>query len=115
MRGSQKSSKQLMCTETYRSMMRSLNKEQLCVLDIHRKWCKESILALKNNEPMPTYKVFLYLPGGTGKSHVIKLIHYETIKLLKTLSGHFEPEELPVLLTAFTGTAAFNIEGMTPH
>ena len=31
------------------------------------------------------------------------------------LSGHFEPDELPLLLTAFTGTAAFGIEGMTLH
>lgn len=50
-----------------------------------------------------------------GKSHVIKLVHYEMMKLLKPLSGHFEPDELPVLLTAFTGTAAFGIEGMTLH
>ena len=108
-------SKQLMSSETYRSMMRSLNNEQRCVLDIHRKWCKNSIIALKNNRQIPTYKIFLSGPGGTGKSHVIQLIHYETIKLLKTLSGHFEPDELPVLLTAFTGTAAFNIDGMTLH
>jgi hypothetical protein len=49
------------------------------------------------------------------ESHIIKLVHYETMKLLKSLSGHFEPDDLPVLLTAFTGTAAFGIEGMTLH
>lgn len=64
---------------------------------------------------MPEYNVFLSGPGGVGKSHVIKLIHYETMKLLKPLFRHFEPDELPVLLTAFTGTAAFGIEGMTLH
>ncbi|KAM9332830.1 ATP-dependent DNA helicase PIF1-like [Pholidichthys leucotaenia] len=64
---------------------------------------------------MPQFKVFLSGPGGVGKSHVIKLVHYATMKLLKPLSGHFDPDELPVLLTAFTGTAAFGIEGMTLH
>ena len=37
------------------------------------------------------------------------------MKFLKTLSGYFEPDELPILLTAFTGTAAFGIDGMTFH
>jgi len=37
------------------------------------------------------------------------------MKLLKALSGHFEPDKLAVLLTAFTGTAASGIDGMTLH
>ncbi|KAK4320893.1 hypothetical protein Pmani_008266 [Petrolisthes manimaculis] len=37
------------------------------------------------------------------------------MKLLKSHSGHFEPDEFPDLLTSFTGTAAFGIEGMTLH
>ena len=53
--------------------------------------------------------------GGVGKSHIIKLVHYETMKLLKPLSGYFEPDDIPVILTTFTGTAAFGIEGMTLH
>ena len=53
-------------------------------------------------------------PGGVGKSHVISLIHNDTIKLLR-LSGQIKPEDVTVLLTAPTGVAAFNIEGMTLH
>lgn len=53
-------------------------------------------------------------PGGVGKSHIIKIIQSDTIKLLK-LSGIFEPDDVIVLLTAPTGCAAFNIEGMTLH
>ena len=53
-------------------------------------------------------------PGGVGKSHVIRLIQSDTIKLLK-LSGMFEPGDVIVLLTAPTGVAAFNISGMTLH
>ena len=52
--------------------------------------------------------VFLSGPGGVGKSHLIKLIHSDTIKLLR-LSGRIEPGQVTVLLTAPTGVAAFNI------
>lgn len=64
---------------------------------------------------MPQYKVFLSGTGGVGKSHIIKLAHYETMKLLKLLYGYFQTDELPVLRTAFTGTAAFGNERMTLH
>ena len=107
--------KTLMNPQEYRAMMRSLNRKQREIIRIHRKWCKDSIIALKNKQTVPQYTIFLSGPGGVGKSHVIKIIHYETMKLLKPLSGHFMPDELPVLLTAFTGTAAFGIEGMTLH
>ena len=49
-----------------------------------------------------------------GKSHVISLIHHDTIKLLR-LSRQFETEDILVLLTAPTGIAAMNINGMTIH
>ena len=45
---------------------------------------------------------------------MIKLIHSDTLKFLK-LSGTFEPDDVIVLLTAPTGVAAFNINGMTLH
>ena len=53
-------------------------------------------------------------PGGVGKTHVIKLIHSDTVKLLR-LSGTIEPDDVTVLLTAPTGAAAFIIGGMTLH
>ena len=77
----------------------------------HRDWCKKAVLALKEGKPVEPYHVFL---GGVGKSHVIKLIHSDTLKLLKLL-GTFEPDDVIVLLTAPTGVAAFNINGMTLH
>ena len=107
--------KTLMTVQEYRPMMRSLNKQQLQVLKIPRKLCKDTIIALKRHLPSPMYRIFLSGPGGVGKSHIIKLVYYERMKLLKMLSGYFEPDELPILLTAFTGTAAFGIEGMTLH
>uniref|UniRef100_A0A8C4N9P6 ATP-dependent DNA helicase n=1 Tax=Eptatretus burgeri TaxID=7764 RepID=A0A8C4N9P6_EPTBU len=87
--------KTLMTPPEYRQMMRTLNLQQMEVIKMHRKWCKDMIRALKSDAPAPVYRVFLSGPGGVGKSPIIKL--------------------LPVILTAFTGTAAFGIEGMTLH
>lgn len=64
---------------------------------------------------IPPYKIFLSRSGGVGKSHVMKLVHYETMRLLRPHSGHSETDELPVFLTVFTGTAIFGTEGMTLH
>ena len=47
-------------------------------------------------------------------NHIIRLIHSDTIKFLK-LSGTFEPDDVTVLLTAPTGVAAFNLNGVTLH
>ena len=58
--------------------------------------------------------MFVSGPGGVGKSYVISLIRRDAIKLL-LLSGQVEPEDVVVLLTAPTGVAAFNIQGMTIH
>lgn len=51
--------------------------------------------------------------AGTGKSHLIKTINYEATRILGKMS--LEPEDTTILLTAFTGTAAFNIGGCTIH
>ena len=80
----------------------------------HRDWCKKAVLALKQSKPIEPYRVVLSCPGGVGKSHVIQLIHSDTIKFFKQ-SGAFEPDDVIVLLTAPTGVAAFNISGMTLH
>ena len=58
------------------------------------------IQALKQDKLMPVYRIFSSGPGGVGKSHIIKLVHYETMKLLKPLSGYFEPDDIAVILTA---------------
>ena len=69
---------------------------------------------MKNGEHIKPYRVFLSGPGGVGKSHVIKLIQSDTIRLIKQ-SGSVEPDDVLVLLTAPTGVAAFNVNGMTLH
>ena len=100
--------------DQYREYMRGLNGQQRSIVMFHRDWCKKAVLALKEGKPFEPYHVFLSDPGGVGKSHVIKLVHSDTLKLLK-LSGAFEPDDVIALLTAPTGVAAFNINGMTLH
>ena len=107
-------SKSLLSPPEYREMMRSLNQKQSEVIAHHRQWCKDSVLALKKHELPPAYTVFVSGPGGVGKSHLIKLIHYDTVRLLR-LSNTFEPDDVIVLVTAPTGVAAFNIIGLTLH
>ena len=100
--------------DEYRRLLRGLNEKQRGIVMFHRNWCKKSVIALKNGESIVPYRVFLSGPGGVGKSHVIRLIHSDTIKLLR-LAGTLQPGDVTVLLTAPTGVAAFNINGMTLH
>ena len=106
--------KDIIPADEYRSLMRGLNTKQREIVMYHRKWCKETIIALKYAKRVPPYQVFVSGPGGVGKSHITRLIQSDTLKLLK-LSGAFEPDDVIVLLTAPTGVAAFNIGGMTLH
>ena len=69
--------------EKYRQYIRESNDQQKYVVMFHRDWCKKAILPLKANKPVEPYHVFLSGHGGVGKSHVIKLIHSDTLKLLK--------------------------------
>ena len=100
--------------DEYRELMRGLNNKQRAMIMYHRHWCKQTVLAMKNGEHIKPYRVFLSGPGGVGKSHVIRLIQSDTIRLIKQ-SGSVEPDDVLVLLTAPTGVAAFNVNGMTLH
>ena len=60
---------------------RGLNPKQRQVVASHR---KDAIIAMRKGEPVKPYRVFLS-PGGVGKSHVISLVHNDTIKLLRLL------------------------------
>ena len=100
--------------DEYRELMRGLNSKQRAMITYHRHWCKQTVLAMKKGEHIKPYRVFLSGPGGVGKSHVIRLIQSDTIRLIKQ-SGSVEPDDVLVLLTAPTGVAAFNVNGMTLH
>ena len=98
--------------DEYRQLMRGLNTKQRQIVNYHRRWCKDAVIAMKKGETIKPYRVFVSGPGRVGKSYVISLIHKDAIKLL-LLSGQVEPEDAVVMLTAPTGVAAFNIQGMT--
>ena len=100
--------------DEYRKLMRGLNSEQRAIVMYHRNWCKKVVKALKNGKPVKPYYVFLSGPGGVGKSHVIRLIQSDTLRLIRQ-SGTVEPDDVLVLLTAPTGVAAFNVNGITLH
>ena len=113
-RFSAETNRELLSADEYRAAMRKLNNKQKLIVMYHRAWCKKAITALKNGQQITPYRVFVSGPGGVGKSHVISLIRNDTVKLLR-LSGQIQPEDVIVLLTAPTGVAAFNIQGMTLH
>ena len=97
-----------------RQMYQNLNLKQACVFYTIRDWCIKRVCNI------PTEQFFLYVNGGagTGKSHLIKCIHAEASKILSKLQRDREETDISmptVLLTAFTGTAAFNISGQTLH
>ena len=107
--------KEIIPPDVYQQMLQQLNnKQREFNIMYHRNWCKSAVAALQNGQNVKPYKVFLSGPGGVGKSHVIRLVQSDTIRILK-LSGVFEPDDVIVLLTAPTGVAAFNIGGMTLH
>ncbi|XP_056004163.1 uncharacterized protein LOC130049939 [Ostrea edulis] len=90
-------------------ILQNLNETQREIFYMVRDWCLGKIVGEK-------YKpLYLFVTGGagTGKSHLIKAIHYEASRLLSRIMS--DPERISVLLAAFTGTAAFNIGGNTLH
>lgn len=90
----------------------------------NRAWIKESICKMKRGVEAESYWIFLSGPGGSGKSHVIRMIHHDNVKFLRRYfvgrvseSGEvgFCSDDVIAVLSAYKGTAAFNIDGMTLH
>ena len=100
--------KELLSNQEYNKCMQQLNKEQKIIVMYPRKWCKETVLALKQNKLVKPYCLFLSGPGGVGKSHVVKMLHTDTVKLLKC-AHQIQADDIPILLTVATGVVAHNI------
>ncbi|XP_052393335.1 uncharacterized protein LOC127941915 isoform X1 [Carassius gibelio] len=90
-------------------LLRSLNAQQSAIFYKVRKWCLEKLLG-ENPEP---FHLFVTGGAGTGKSHLIKAIYYESSRLLSQLSEN--PDDRSVILTASTGVASFQIGASTIH
>ncbi|XP_069378951.1 uncharacterized protein [Paralichthys olivaceus] len=100
--------------EYVRQLYRSLNETQASIFYAVREWCLKRVWG---NNPD---QFFYFVSGGAGcgKSHVIKCIYEEATKILHQLPRFRDQADMSmpaVLLTAFTGTAAFNISGKTLH
>uniref|UniRef100_A0A8C9XAX3 ATP-dependent DNA helicase n=1 Tax=Sander lucioperca TaxID=283035 RepID=A0A8C9XAX3_SANLU len=91
------------------AILRSLNDLQAQVFYEIRQWCLKKV---NGNNPEP-FHVFISGGAGTGKSHLIKAVYYESCRLLARLSNY--PDDVHVLLTAPTGVAAYNINATTIH
>ena len=90
-------------------ILQSLNETQSNVFYVIREWCLKKIFK-QATEPL---HIFVTGGAGTGKSHLIKAVHYEASRILS--KNATSPDSVSVLLAAFTGTAAFNIGGNTLH
>ena len=51
--------KELLSPREYNKCMRQLNTEQKTMVMYHRKWCKETVIALKQHKPFKPYHVFV--------------------------------------------------------
>ncbi|CAH2313005.1 ATP-dependent DNA helicase PIF1-like [Pelobates cultripes] len=103
-----------MCPDFLRKRYRNLNWTQAQTFYSVCDWCTNHVRDLN---PDPFY-YFVTGGAGTGKSHLIKCIYAEATKILCKLTRLREEADIStpiVLLTAFTGTAAFNISGNTLH
>ena len=58
----------------------------------NRAWCKSYVNARRKNETIKGYRIFLSGPGGTGKSHVLKLIQETCIYFLHS-TVNAEPDQ----------------------
>ena len=108
-------------------MMRCLNKEQREIVMQNQKWIKDTILRKKKGLDPEPFLVYLAGAGGCGRSFCMsfcKMMYQDSVHLFCKCnifcgdeSSLFEssPEDVIALLTAYTGTAAFNIEGTTIH
>ena len=92
-----------------KTFIRSLNAKQSQVFYKIRQWCLDKVNG-KNPEP---FHMFITGGAGTGKSHLIKCIYNEAVRLLGRLNHN--PDDVSVMLGAPTRVAAFNINAMTIH
>ena len=92
----------------------NLNTEQCHIVMYNRAWCKSYINAVRHGDKKKGYRIFLSGPGGTGKSHVVHLIQRDMSHFFKHTVKPDDDQPI-VLITAPTGSAAFQIGGSTIH
>ena len=83
-------------------------------------WCttehgvKVILMECDMDKKLNGYRVFLSGSGGTGKSHVLQLMQWDMCYMLNHTINPNDDQSL-VLVTAPTGSAAFQVGGSTVH
>ncbi|XP_041461886.1 uncharacterized protein LOC121413199 isoform X1 [Lytechinus variegatus] len=90
-------------------MIRNLNETQMLVFYKIREWCLNKV----NGKMIEPFHVFITGGAGTGKSHLVKCLYYESTRILARMLHY--PDDISVLKIAPTGVAAYNINGHTIH
>ena len=106
--------RQDMSFQDYYRCVQILNKDQCHIVMYNSAWCKSYINAVRHGENQEGYRIFLSGPGGTGKSHVVHLIHRDMSYFFKHTVKPDDDQPI-VLITAPTGSVAFQIGGSTIH
>ena len=78
----------------------------------NRLWCRDYVHVSWQNKQIEGYQIFLSGSGGTGKSHVLKMIQRDMGYFVQNVSN-CDPDQPTVLMTAPTGSAAYQIGGST--
>ena len=99
--------------EDTRELIQKLNTEQKEIFTEILSWCRQCSKSRKQGPKPPPLYTFITGGAGTGKSLLIKAIFNMAVKELEAEGD--SPSDTTVLLLAPTGTAAFNIDGMTMH
>jgi len=110
----QEANREILNPQEYNAVFRKANQKQREVLMYHRRWLKETVIALNEGRMNQGYCLFLSGPGRVGKSLVTEMLKTDTIRLLRN-ARDISQEDTVILLTASTGVAAFNIGGSTVH
>jgi ATP-dependent DNA helicase PIF1 len=101
-----------MSTQHWLGMTVSLNNEQKEIHQFIVEWCIEMSSTYKIAKRPKPFHIFISGGAGTGKSHLIRTIVQTANRLLVVGPGE---EDIVLMVCAFTGVAAFNIEGHTLH
>lgn len=97
---------QLLSNEEYYQLIRDLNTEQYMY--------HINLVYLIRNKPNKQIFHFINGNAGVGKSRLIKAIVQTLIRHENSIPGH-NPENIPVIVSAYTGKAASIIKGATLH
>ena len=106
--------RQYMNFQEYCKYVCTLNKEQCHIVMYKRAWCKSYINMQRHREKQEGYRIFLSGPEGTGKSHIVHLIQRDMSIFFKHTVKPDDDEPI-ILITAPTGSTAFQIGGSTIH